>query len=95
VRAPAAGIITPKKDLGDRVEQNDILGYMRDPFGKHKVPVIARVGGIIIGMSQLPLANHGDALFHIATFINTAKVKKTLDQLNIVEAGPLAGKQAT
>lgn len=85
IRAPAAGILTPKKHLGAHVEENEILGFIRDPFGQHKVPVPAKVGGIIIGEIRLPLVNKGDALFHIATFIHTHKVKKTLDKMNIAE----------
>jgi predicted deacylase len=81
-RAPAAGILSSKKLLGAQVEAKEILGFIRDPFGQHSVPVRASVGGIIIGKTQLPLVNKGDALFHIATFINTHKVKKTLDLLN-------------
>ncbi len=85
VRAPGSGILTPDKHLGARVEAKETLGFIRDPFGKHEVPVPARDAGIIIGMAQLPLVNKGDALFHIATFVNTHKVKKTIDKLNIAE----------
>ena len=85
VRAPGAGILTSEKLLGSHVEAKETLGYIRDPFGKHQVPVQTKVGGIIVGMTQMPLVNKGDALFHIATFINTHKVKKTLDKLNPAE----------
>ncbi len=85
VRAPSAGILTSGKPLGAHVEAKENLGFIRDPFGKHNVPVRANVGGIVIGKTQLPLVNKGDALFHIATFINTHKVKKTLDKLNSLE----------
>ncbi len=82
VRAPNAGILTTKKTLGTHVTANEIIGYIRDPLGKCEVPVLAKTDGIIIGKTQLPLVNKGDALFHIAMFVNTHKVKKTLSRLN-------------
>lgn len=91
VRAPSAGILTSEKPLGAHVEEKENLGFIRDPFGKHNVPVPAKVGGIVIGKTQLPLVNKGDALFHIATFINTHKVKKTLDKLDTSEKKIPAG----
>lgn len=68
VRSPISGIFLARKKLGERVNQGDMLGYITNPFGDHRKPIPSPFDGIIIGNSLLPLANEGDALFHIATF---------------------------
>lgn len=68
VRAPHSGILITKKRLGDYIEKNDVVGIMSNPFGDHEVPIHSPYKGIVIGQSILPLANEGDALFHIASF---------------------------
>jgi len=67
VRAPKSGIHTITKHLGKHVKKGDILGEISNPFGDGKTYVKANESGIIIGLSKLPLANKGDALFHIAS----------------------------
>jgi predicted deacylase len=66
VRAPHSGIHIPHQKLGKAVKKGEVLGEISNPFGDHKVLVKAHENGVIIGMSNLPLANKGDALFHIA-----------------------------
>ena len=41
---------------------------MADPFGETEAQVLSPFSGIIIGRTNLPLSNEGDALFHIARF---------------------------
>jgi len=50
------------------VERGDKLGIITNPFGDHEYAIYSHHSGVIIGHSQLPLANEGDALYHIATF---------------------------
>ncbi|NBV06218.1 MAG: succinylglutamate desuccinylase [Proteobacteria bacterium] len=66
VRAPHSGIHIAYQELGKIVKKGEILGEISNPFGDHKILVEAHESGIIIGISKLPLANKGDALFHIA-----------------------------
>ncbi len=68
VRAPISGIFLTKKRLGATVERGDKLGIITNPFGDHEYAIYSPYAGVIIGHSQLPLANEGDALYHIATF---------------------------
>lgn len=68
IRAPQSGLFRGKKTLGARVNQNDVLGYISDSFGKQQVQIKSKIEGIVIGKTQLPLVNEGDALYHIATF---------------------------
>lgn len=67
VRAPHGGIFLAQKKLGNLVRKGDALGHISSPFGDHFTAVESDCTGVIIGMSYLPLANEGDALFHIAT----------------------------
>lgn len=67
VRAPISGIFITIKRLGDHVAKGDRLGFITNPFGDHETDIISPFDGIIIGNSILPLANEGDALFHIAS----------------------------
>lgn len=67
VRAPHGGIFLASRKLGDSVKKGEILGHITSPFGDHMTAIESDYTGIIIGMSYLPLANEGDALFHIAS----------------------------
>lgn len=67
-RAPIDGILRPKVRLGARVAKGQVLGKVADPFGETEGEVLAMADGIVIGMSRLPLANEGEALFHVARF---------------------------
>lgn len=67
-RAPIDGILRPQVRLGARVARGELLGRVADPFGNAEGEVRAVADGIVIGMSRLPLANEGEALFHIARF---------------------------
>lgn len=66
LRASQSGIHIPQVKLGKVVKKGEVLGEICNPFGDRKTLVKAHESGIIIGMSVLPLANKGDALFHIA-----------------------------
>ena len=79
VRAPHSGTIHALKRIGAKVKKNEKLGFVSDPLGKIKHYVKAREGGIIIGITMLPLVNNGDALFHIAIFENSESIPGELE----------------
>lgn len=81
LRAPHSGINMPKIKLGSMVKKGDILSEIANPLGDHKTFVRAHETGVVIGMSVLPLANKGDALFHIAC----QKAKKIPDHIPITD----------
>jgi predicted deacylase len=86
LRAPQSGIHIPLTKLGKIVKKGDILGEISNPFGDHKVLVKAHENGIIIGMSKLPLANKGDALFHIACARpREGEVQNNIDNLEKID----------
>jgi len=68
VRAPETGILSTRLRLGATIEKKAVLGTISDPLGQSEKPIRSPVEGVLIGRTHLPLANEGDALFHIATF---------------------------
>ncbi len=79
VRAPQSGILRNLTALGQWVKKGDVLGMIADPFGASEIPVLASVSGIIIGRSNLPLVNEGEALFHLARFSEGREVAAQLE----------------
>lgn len=68
VRAPQAGILRARVRLGTAVEKETRLGVVADPLGEGDVALRATRPGIVIGRSEIPLVNEGDAVFHVASF---------------------------
>jgi predicted deacylase len=68
VRAPESGIFRAFTPLGARVKRGDILGVVDSPYGENEAGVTASYSGLVIGRTNLPLINEGDALFHVARF---------------------------
>lgn len=79
VRAPEGGILRARANLGALVEEGEKLGVVADPLGHEERPVLSQHPGIVIGRSELPLANEGDALFHVATFKRPEKVSALVE----------------
>ncbi|HBG98822.1 MAG TPA: succinylglutamate desuccinylase [Rhodobacteraceae bacterium] len=65
-RAPAGGLMRGFKGTGEYVEAGDLLGQICDPFGETEIDVVSETTGVIVGRTNLPIVNEGDALFHIA-----------------------------
>ena len=66
VRAGRSGIAHMEVGLGDIVDKRQVLATVHDPFGKRVGTLRARVPGMVIGLTQRPLVNRGDAVAHIA-----------------------------
>lgn len=66
VRARGTGILDVEVTLGQWVAKGEKLGGLFDSFGKRVRLVHADRDGIIIGRTQAPLVNRGDAVIHIA-----------------------------
>jgi uncharacterized protein len=80
VRAPQSGILRAMKSLGATVEKNELMGLIADPFGKKEEEVRATATGIIIGRTNIPLVNEGEALFHIARFKSTDDISDHIEE---------------
>jgi len=85
LRAPAGGLLRTFRQTGDLVASGDLMGMVSDPFGENEVEVLAQEGGIIVGRTNLPVVNEGDALFHVATppseAVMEGKVEALAEQL--------------
>ena len=82
VRAPASGILNVGKQLGERVREGELIGFVSDPsdmFADPKVEFYSPFDGIVIGLTRVPLVNEGDAIFHIASFDNAREVEAELE----------------
>jgi len=79
IRAPKSGIMRSVKPLGARVNRGELLAIVSDPFGEGEARVEAGTDGIIIGRTNLPLVNEGEALFHIARFKDADALADTLE----------------
>jgi len=81
LRAPAGGLLRTIKTIGAVVEAGDTLGLVSSPFGDQEAEVVATSAGVIIGRTNLPVVNEGDALFHIAAIDPRDDPLATIDSL--------------
>lgn len=65
VRAKKSGIFKIKLPPSMIVKKGDALGSICDPFGNKEAFVEASISGMIVGYSNNPIVNRGDALVHI------------------------------
>jgi predicted deacylase len=66
IRANGSGMLRTVKALGDTVTQGEIIAYIDEPLDDDSLEIKATFDGVIIGKSQIPLVQEGDAVFHIA-----------------------------
>ena len=66
VRARGTGMLHLEVGLGARVSKGDRLGGLFDSFGKRVRLVHADRDGMVVGRTEAPLVNSGDAVVHIA-----------------------------
>jgi hypothetical protein len=66
MRASKSGLLHLEASLGDRVEEGQQLATIFDPFGQRLARLRTRHGGLVIGHTQHPLVNQGDAIAHVA-----------------------------
>lgn len=85
IRAPHSGIYMPHKQLGQLVKNDEIIGEIANPFGDNKKYIKSNADGLLIGISKLPLANKGDALFHVATAAKSAKQESQINTYDDIE----------
>ncbi len=68
VRASESGMLRTIKALGDTVQKDEIIAYIDEPLDDECFEIKSPFDGIIIGKSEIPLVQAGDAVFHIARF---------------------------
>lgn len=65
VRANNSGLFHMDVQNGARVNKDELLGIIVDPFGETEERIISPVNGYIIGLNNQPVVNQGDALIHL------------------------------
>jgi len=66
-RANYSGMFKASVSINSKIEKDDILGNITDPYGKFNHFVKASHSGYIINVNESPIVYQGDALFHITT----------------------------
>jgi predicted deacylase len=66
MRARRTGILRSPVRAGQRVAKGEVLGIIADAVGDSRATMKAPFGAVVIGHTQHPLVNRGDALWHLA-----------------------------
>ncbi|MBA4781952.1 MAG: succinylglutamate desuccinylase/aspartoacylase family protein [Rhizobiales bacterium] len=90
LRAPQGGIMRAHKNIGDLVHPGETIGYIGDPIGDFESEIRSTDPGIIVGRTNLPVVNQGDALFHIARLKNLSEAESRVGSVSDeIESHPL------
>lgn len=65
IRAKYAGLHHAHVRNGNKIERNQMLGLITDPYGQFEKVIKSPVNGYVIGINNYPVVNMGDALLHI------------------------------
>lgn len=81
VRAPDSGFVIHKKELGDRVMENEVLAEIKKPLGDVSSQLLSHKDGIVIGKQNIPLVQEGEAVYHIAYFNKPKNVEASIENM--------------
>ncbi|MGB0989806.1 MAG: succinylglutamate desuccinylase/aspartoacylase family protein [Halarcobacter sp.] len=79
IRSTESGIIRTIKGLGETVKEDEVIAYVDEPLDDMSYEIKAAFDGIIIGKSEIPLIQEGDAIFHIAKFKNLETAENKIE----------------
>ena len=82
IRANESGMVRTIKALGEVVKENEVIAYIDEPLDDNSFEILSPFDGIIIGKSQIPLVQEGDAIFHIAKFNNLNMAEDKMEYFN-------------
>lgn len=91
VRANESGFVMHVAQLGDHVEKGQVLATIADPFGDVRDQVLSPQEGVVIGKQNIPLAQEGEAIYHIAYF---RKPDSVAEHLELVQDNLLPGESS-
>ncbi len=66
IRANYSGLLHPKVPCGKKVEKDEFIATITDPYGEFRYQVKAPHAGYVINVNFSPLVYQGDAIFHIS-----------------------------
>lgn len=73
IRADFSGLFHSIVSYGTYVEENQIIAWITDPYGKVENPVLAPNSGYIINENQGAIIFQGDAIFNISTGLRSSE----------------------
>lgn len=82
VRAGESGVLRTIKSLGSTVVKDEIIAYIDNPLEDGSFEIIAPFDGVIIGKSEIPLVQEGDAVFHIAKLRDIESAEEKIEYYN-------------
>lgn len=82
IRSSESGMIRTIKALGDTVHKKEIIAYIDEPLYDGSFEIQSPFDGIIIGKSEIPLVQEGDAIFHIARFTDLELADDKIEYFN-------------
>jgi predicted deacylase len=78
VRVRRSGIALINVELGQIVERGEVIATVRDSVGRQLSRTRAPRSGMVIGHTQQPLVNQGDAIIHIAELLDGESADPTV-----------------
>ena len=81
VRANESGLINHHAQLGDHVSKGEVLGTIANPYGDVLDKILSPSEGVVIGKQNIPLAQEGEAMYHIAYFRKPDSVAEHMELL--------------
>jgi predicted deacylase len=66
IRSRKGGILDLRVDLGQPLRRGQEISIHTNPFGRERSQLKAPRGGIVLGLTRLPLVHPGDAICHVA-----------------------------
>ena len=73
VRANGSGILFSRLELGDEVEEGDILGAVNNPINNEQIDIVSPYKGRILGMALDQFVMPGFAVYHIGIHASKGK----------------------
>ncbi|MFA6191171.1 MAG: succinylglutamate desuccinylase/aspartoacylase family protein [Sulfurimonas sp.] len=82
MRSSESGMLRTIKALGDIVHKDETIAFIDEPLGDESFEMKALFDGVIIGKSEIPLVQAGDAVFHIAKISNIEMAEDKIEYFN-------------
>lgn len=82
IRANESGMLRTIKALGEVVKKDEIIAFIDEPLGDESFSIKALYDGVIIGKSEIPLVQEGDAIFHIAKLKDIESAETKIEYFN-------------
>ena len=82
IRSTESGVIRTIKALGDTVKEDEVIAYVDEPLDDESFEIRATFDGVIIGKSEIPLIQEGDAIFHIAQLKDLEIAENKMEYFN-------------